>query len=381
MGPYRGSPRRRGGRTHAVKSMAQIRQFPGRRGWYSDFRHNGHRIFQKLADDKREAQIRLGQLMDRLRTEERGEGVEDYPWAEMKTRIIDRNERRKKLNGLKRDEVALTLFERFFLKEARRAIASPADVTTDNLELFAATRAREGRHPATIKRELGSLKSIMRWAQSRKPPLRPVVDWRTVPIPKVGKRQPPHYTREQLRDLIRSIPGGRWRMVVFLGSRAGLRRGEMRHLRPEDVRLDRGVIAVVGKPCARCVECLEAGGRWEPKDVDEREVPIPGDLRAYLKEALPALRRRSWVLDDGRNHSPSLAEMSTYAARLTQGAGMKGGLQKLRATWICHMLDDGIPAPVVQRWAGHSSLATTEGYTSPGKHDAAHISKARPLDL
>ena len=154
----------------------------------------------------------------------------------------------------------------------------------------------------------------------------------------------------------------------------------MVHLQPGDLRLDRGVVAIVGKACSLCRECRDNGGRWQPKDVDEREIPLLDDLRAYLTPLMPLLRRRRWVLGDDKTR-PALQELSKDFARLTRKAGLVGGVQTLRHTFGSHMADDGVPIRVLQGWMGHENLTTTEQYTSTGKSDVDHAKEARPLDL
>lgn len=346
-------------------------------GYYSSFRHKGRHIQRFLSKDKREAWLKLGVMVQQVRGEPGA--VDRYPWDSLKDRLLVRNERRKALNGLKRDKIALTLLERFFAGEYGHPLRFVADVTLTVLGQFMARRRAEGLTPATVKREAGAIKAAMRWAEVQDPPLRPVADWRKVAIPKVGKRRPPHHSRQDLKRLLKSLPAGRWRLIGWIGARAGLRRGELLHLRPQDIQFERRAVVVVGKECRMCRECRDNGGRWQPKDVDEREVPMPQDLLDFLIKAVPPLRKQAWLLADGRGQRPSLEEMSTYFARLTRKAGLKGGLQKLRATWLTHALDD-VPSKIVKEWAGHASLITTEQYVSPGAQDQVWAEKMRPLD-
>lgn len=355
--------------------------------YYSDFRFRGQRIQRALRDesglpirDQRRAIVALGQLIDRVRVEAAGGAHERYPWSELKRRALDVNEASKKSAGLRRDRSSFDVLERFFLREFRRALASPDDVTPEVLRRFIAARTVAGMKPGTIRREAGGIKAWMRrahaWGLTKT-----AHDWAQVKLPKVGKRRPPHHSRADLAKLLRSLPEGRWRMIGWLGSRAGLRRAEMLHAEVSDVRLDRGVFSVVGKACTHCAGCRANGGRWEPKDVDERDVPLVSDIRAFLAAALPALRKRRWLLADASGHRPSLEELSTYFARLTRKAGLRGGVQTLRHTYGCHMVDDGVPTKTLQKWMGHESLVTTEQYLSVGKDDEAHVLKVRPLDL
>lgn len=354
---------------------------------YSDFRFNNHRINRALRDDSgnpvtndRDAKVALGKMIELVRSGGAGVAAARYPWALFKKRVLDENERGKKYNGLRRDKVAFAVLERFFLKEYSRPLESTEDVTRDVMGKLLEARRKEGRTPSTRMREIGSLKSALRWAQQCTPPLRSTEDWRLVKLPKVGKRRPHHHSRAELVQLLKSIPAGTYRTAAWLGSRAGLRRGELVHLQPADVKLERGVIKIVGKACSLCAECRDNGNRWEPKDVDEREIPILADLRAYLTPLMASLGRRKWLLGDDKRR-PDLDDLSQEFGRLTRKAGLVGGVQTLRHTFGSHMADDGVPIRTLQEWMGHEDLTTTEQYTSTGKSDVDHAKKARPLDL
>lgn len=362
--------------------MAQVLWINGRA--YSDFRHGGRRVRRALrlngepARNKRDAAIALGEFIRRMRVGDAGQQHDRYPWEELKRRLIENNERRKQVNGLRRDGVALKHLEQFYAEEYGRPLECVADVTREVLERFMAMRRTERMQPSTIKREAGSLKAAMRWAEACQPPLRPIEDWRRVKLPKVGKRRPPHHSRRDLARLLEMVPPGRYLHAFWLGARAGLRRGEILHTRPEDISLERRAVAVVGKDCDLCAECRDRGNRWEPKDVDERDVPMPADLCDYFARALPHLRGRPWVMADAKGRRPDLNEFSATVTKLTRKAGLKGGPQKLRATWVTHALQD-VPSKIVQQWAGHGNLSTTEQYASPGDQDAAYVERMRPV--
>jgi len=354
---------------------------------YSDFRFNNRRIKRALRDETgnpvtndRDAKVALGKMIQLVHSAGAGLAADQYPWRLFKERLLENNERGKAYNGLRRDKVAFTILERFFLKEYGRPLASTEDVTRDVLGQLLEARRKEGRTASTRMREIGSLKAALRWAQKCTPPLRSVEDWRLVKLPKVGKRRPHHHSRAELVQLLKSLPAGPYLTAAWLGARAGLRRGELVHLQPGDLKLERGLVAIVGKACSLCRECRDAGGRWQPKDVDEREIPLLDDLRAYLTPLMPLLRRRRWVLGDDKAR-PALQELSKDFARLTRKAGLSGGVQTLRHTFGSHMADDGVPIRVLQGWMGHENLTTTEQYTSVGKSDVDHAKKARPLDL
>lgn len=359
--------------------MATIRKIGS--SYYSNFMVQGRQIRRFLSKNEREAWLKLGPLVERMKAETTGQRIDKYPWTELRRRLFDDNERGKMLKGLQRDIAAFVEMERFFFKDQKRPLSYVAEVTPDILRKMVAFRQKAGKKPATIKRESAAIKAAMRWAETIDPPLRLPADWAKVKTPKIGKKRPPHHEREELALLIKSIPEGRWKLLAWLGARAGLRRGEILHLQPKDIKVDRGVISITGKDCDRCAECRHSGGRWQPKDIDERDIPLMPDLEAYLKTVWGAIKGREWAMDDLKDHRPSLEELSVYFKRLTRKAGLRGGVHTLRHTFGCHMADDGVPIPTLQKWLGHASIQTTMIYVSPAKDDAAYIARVRPIPL
>lgn len=125
----------------------------------------------------------------------------------------------------------------------------------------------------------------------------------------------------------------------------GLRRGEALILRRAWIR--DGVVQVLSTGEERT-----KSGLW-------REVPLfPGaadglaELDAILGED------REYVMP--RVTAPS---MSRAAAKCIARADLEGSLHTLRHTFISHLaMDPNVPVRTIQKWAGHASIETTEGY-------------------
>jgi integrase/recombinase XerD len=118
---------------------------------------------------------------------------------------------------------------------------------------------------------------------------------------------------------------------------------------------------------------------FRPKDKEERSVPVPDALIDRL-----AIRRRasaSTFVFPGKNGKPDGHFLRTLQ-RLAYRAGLncgecrnkKGhscrnratcgawGRHKFRRTFATMHAEAGVPAPTIQRWLGHSDLATTLRY-------------------
>jgi integrase len=131
----------------------------------------------------------------------------------------------------------------------------------------------------------------------------------------------------------------------------GLRDQELCYLTWDDVALERGgeSLVVRGKP------------GFTPKDYEERELPIPGELGALLRA-----REHSsvWVFPSagGGRETHLLRRLKLVAAR----AGVaEATLHKFRHTYATRLLENGADVVTVQRLLGHSDLDTTKRYLNP----------------
>lgn len=207
-----------------------------------------------------------------------------------------------------------------------------------------------GAMPATINSALSTLRAVLRVA----------VRWRVVSampcmIDMVSnpRTERPFYEREDYDRLVQAAERIGWRahLVVLLGGRAGLRRGEILGLQWVDINRDRETIAVRRQ--------LNNGRASAPKGGHERTVPIMPDLLA----ALDRYRHlNEWVLawDNGRHLcEDSIKRLADSAARSAQ---LPAGIHILRHTFVSHLVVAGVPPRTIQELAGHRSMATTMGY-------------------
>ncbi|MGC2497770.1 MAG: site-specific integrase, partial [Acidobacteriaceae bacterium] len=118
---------------------------------------------------------------------------------------------------------------------------------------------------------------------------------------------------------------------------------------------------------------------FRPKDKEERSVPVPDELIA----ALAARKKNSeyMFLFPGANGTPN-GHFLRILKKLAKRAGLNCGecinkkgescrksatcsewcLHKFRRTFATMHSEAGVPAPTIQRWLGHSDLATTLRY-------------------
>jgi integrase len=148
---------------------------------------------------------------------------------------------------------------------------------------------------------------------------------------------------------------------------AGLRLGELRALRWENVDLAEGVIRVEAALDAR-------GSIIAPKSRSgRRTVPIPNALRQVLLD-LKRKRSHGYAFGDGKTpFSPS----STYlrARRAWRNAGLAEiGLHEARHTYASILIAAGVNAKAITQYLGHSSIEVTfdlYGHLMPGNEAEA----------
>jgi integrase/recombinase XerC len=188
----------------------------------------------------------------------------------------------------------------------------------------------------------------------------------SVPSPRAARRAPEVVDRYAIEGLLESCPdtpaGRRDRAVLELLYAAGLRVGELVALSLGDLRLDERLVRVRGK------------GRRE------RVVPFGRHAAAALQSYLPdrsGWRSRAGDDDDplfvnqrgGRLSDRSVRRILDSAVRRTAGLHRLHP-HALRHAFATHLLEAGMDLRAIQELLGHSSLATTQVYTSV---DLAHL--------
>jgi integrase len=150
--------------------------------------------------------------------------------------------------------------------------------------------------------------------------------------------------------------------ALLLGGDAGLRRGELVALEQTDV----GAAAIT-------VQRNDWKGKvGKPKGGKSRRVP----MTARLREAIAAVRhlRGARLLWQANGRRVGIATLQSWMETSCRRAGLppSRNLHKLRHTFCSHLAMRGVPAKVIQEWAGHADLATTMRYMhlSPGATDS-----------
>jgi integrase len=149
-----------------------------------------------------------------------------------------------------------------------------------------------------------------------------------------------------------------WRAAILLGTKAGLRLGEIRALQWSDVDFIRGRVVVRRNFYKDHLNETPKGGR-------SRTVDIPSSL----VEALKAIRhlKAPWVFCTVEGEPLSQGLMKGPLRRAVRAAGIPResgsiGWHDLRHTYGSHLAMRGVPLRTIQELLGHASIEQTMRY-------------------
>jgi integrase len=190
--------------------------------------------------------------------------------------------------------------------------------------------------------------------------------------PKYEEQTPEIYEPAELKTFFASIADDAEDQAFYAACqimlKCGLRDQEMQYLEWPQVNLARGVIHVKANPRYN----------FKVKDSEERNVPIPKELVAWLekyREAYPSGRLVS-PTSKGKPNGKLLLRLKNAARAAGLNCGHCDGcekskkcahwfLHKFRATAITMWLRSGLDLRTVMKLSGHADLASVMRYLSP----------------
>jgi len=257
----------------------------------------------------------------------------------------------------------LTAFARWFTVHLDQPFALTAITPTDVRDYKASLRECR-RKPATINRQLASLRNLCRWAvragRRADDPTAAVRDVREeLPAPR-------WFPKRELDRLLREVeavakPASKVRdlAIVLTLRHTGLRVGELVALRGRDVTLGvrTGSVRVMGK------------------GAKERTVPLNRTVRAALAAYIPVRRQRAESAEYAELFLGQRGPLATHAVeKLIRKYADRAKLaafspHSLRHSFAKQLLDAGEDLVTVKTLLGHERLDTTARYTHPGARD------------
>ena len=223
--------------------------------------------------------------------------------------------------------------------------------------------------PSTVRNAVLPLRAIYRRAVARTEVL--VNPTEGLALPAVRGRRERIARTAEAAALIKAVPDrdqAIWASALY----AGLRLGELKALRWQDIDFDKGVIRVERSWDRKT-------GPITPKSrTGTRRVPLGQPLRAYLA-AHRLVQCHTSELVFGRPDGQPFSQAVTDRARAawTKAGLTPIGLHECRHTYASFMIAAGVNAKALCTYMGHSSITTTldrYGHLMPGNEtQAAHM--------
>jgi integrase/recombinase XerD len=162
--------------------------------------------------------------------------------------------------------------------------------------------------------------------------------------------RPRIYSPEQVARLLNAAGlSVKERAMLLVAYAAGLRALEVCRLRPEHILSERGQILVS-----------------QGKGFKDRYTVLSPRLLSELRCYWRIYRPKEWLFPSPQKPGFPVVTMTLrrafdHAVRAT-GLPSNGGVHSLRHSFATHLLEAGVPLPVLQRLLGHNKLATTTRY-------------------
>ena len=234
-------------------------------------------------------------------------------------------------------------------------------------------RSDSGVSASTINKEVATLRRVFNLAADRRGYLlRASNPFAGIGKRKVSQRPKRYVSGDEMQRILRCIPLLKWRTFLSLLYTTGLRLSEACHLTWDDIDFAGRMVQVAPK--------RDPGTRvpWEPKDHELRAVPLSprilellGDLKSACEDGVPYVflsrarheevmrqfRAGKWY--EGRAIINNV--LRNFKAIVHRAGVGRCTLHDLRRSCLTNWARE-LPAHVVQKLAGHSSVETTLRY-------------------
>lgn len=191
-----------------------------------------------------------------------------------------------------------------------------------------------------------------------------LVEIKDVHRPLRNKLLPTVYSREEVERILACIDNLKHKAMLFLIYSSGLRISELLTIRPEDIMVDRKMVAI-------------RSGKGRKDRYSTLAYSAIEMLLNYMEQYKP----QNYLFEGqfgGRYSSTSIRNI-LQAAKKKAGVMTKGSVHTLRHSFATHLLENGTDLRYIQELLGHSSSKTTEIYTHVSTLNIAKITS--PGDL
>jgi integrase len=325
--------------------------------WWADFYYERKRVRRRSpVDTKRGAQEHERTLRQRLMN---GEPLDPTPaepevevdptptLAEFSTDFMEKYARVENKPSEVRSKT--TVFNKHLIPFFGEMKLS--EISRRDIDAFKAAKVAQGLKPKTINNMLTILRRCLYIA----------VEWEVIEhVPKVKwlKAPEPDFDfldfdeAERLLQAAKAEP--EWYVMMLTGLRTGLRIGELRALRWQDVDL------VAGRLSVR--QAVAKNDLGTPKSGRKRTIELGRDIQAALKKHRHLRGELVFCQPDGRMLTEN--ECKHPMRRTCRRAGLRLiGWHTLRHTFASHLVMRGAPLKAVQELLGHADIRMTMRYS------------------
>lgn len=259
-----------------------------------------------------------------------------------------------------RTKQTLEIFETALRKLLNfKTITELSEVTPVLLDDLQVSLKNHGAGNAGINRSTRALRTAMKQAEYWG--LIQPQDWQKINRFRENKKRLEFHSPEEIKKILSVCPSEGWRLVVLLGARAGLRRGEMSNLKWQDVNLSKHQLYIAPN-----------------KTEEDRYVPIAPDLCDALRIAKEHAKSE-YVINVGGNGSRGSKDFITaYYSKFTSKLPFHCHVHKLRHTFASQLVQNGADLYHVSKLMGHSSIKMTEIYAHLAPHALEDTIKMLP---
>lgn len=261
-------------------------------------------------------------------------------------------------------------------------------ISPQHAEMYVKCRHETGVSPSTINKEIMTLRRIFTLAADRRGYLPEGQNcFNKVAKRKVSRRSLRYVSIEEFEELLVAAPTLKWRVFLCVLYTTGLRVDEARHLTWAEIDFEQGILHVSAKRGPKVLV------PWEPKDHELRHIPLCKEMIDLLTqwqveapERVPYVfltaERYGVVMDQvKRGYWREGKDLTNNVLRDFNAIRRRAGivsctLHDFRRSCITN-LARALPAHVVRKLAGHSSLETTMKYYLSVQED--DLEKARDV--
>ncbi len=230
-------------------------------------------------------------------------------------------------------------------------------LTPELAERYAGIRKEQGAAIRTVNIEIGAVKTSLNWAVDNSLILRN-------PLQRVKKLRGESQGRlrfldeKEMHRLLQAANGTVYHDIFFAFLKTGMRKGELIHLRWNDVDSERGLIRVGGH--------RDQAGTDSTKTYRERHLPMDKELAGIIARQ-PRRPDCPYVFGTERGTARK-NNLNRQLKTIAKKAGIEDvNLHTLRHSFASHLVMHGVDLASIKELLGHSTIQMTMRY--------AHLAK------